>query len=57
VTSGNKSEPPASITEEIHCKRCGEAMALARVLSNFGDHPRFKLFRCVACGFYDVLKA
>jgi DNA-directed RNA polymerase subunit M/transcription elongation factor TFIIS len=63
VTSGTKSKPEqpgqkhTSTGEELHCKRCGEAMILATVLGEFGDKPRFKLFRCVACKFYDWVKA
>jgi hypothetical protein len=64
VTSGSKgrSGPPergqkhTSIAEELHCKRCGEAMTLATLLSKFGEQPRFKLFRCLACDFYDLVK-
>jgi hypothetical protein len=63
VTSGTKSgsEPPPArgqrtcIAEELHCKRCGGAMVLARVLS--GHETRFNLFRCLACDRYDRVKA
>jgi DNA-directed RNA polymerase subunit M/transcription elongation factor TFIIS len=67
VTSGTKSrsEPPesvpnstsTSITGELRCKRCSEAMTLVTVLSKFADRPRFKIFRCTACDFYDSVKA
>jgi hypothetical protein len=30
---------------------------LATLVSKFGDQSRFKLFRCLACGFYDWVKA
>jgi hypothetical protein len=32
-------------------------MTFATVLSEAADQPRFKLFRCLACGFYDRVKA
>jgi hypothetical protein len=61
--SDSASESPGNprrdlIPEELHCKRCGEAMTqFGTLFGNFGDEPRFKLFRCVACGFYDWVKA
>jgi DNA-directed RNA polymerase subunit M/transcription elongation factor TFIIS len=65
VTSGStdKTGPAARekgspIAKELHCKRCGEAMTtLGAILGNLGDEPRSKLFRCLACGLYDWMKA
>jgi hypothetical protein len=62
VTSGNKgrSDLPESVpnsADELRCKRCSEAMMLVTVLSKFSDRPRFKVFRCTACDFYDSIKA
>lgn len=66
MTTGSKgvSEPSvhdpnsASVAGELHCKRCGEAMTtLGMLASDFANRSRFKLFRCLACGFYDWVKA
>jgi DNA-directed RNA polymerase subunit RPC12/RpoP len=62
VTSGTKSRPvppgekQTSTGEELHCKRCGGEMLLVTVLSD-GDGLRPNLFRCLACDFYDLVKA
>jgi hypothetical protein len=32
-------------------------MELTTVLDKFGDRPRFKIFRCGACGFCEWVKA
>jgi DNA-directed RNA polymerase subunit M/transcription elongation factor TFIIS len=55
-----RSESPTcgqltSMDEDIHCKRCGGAMVWSTVRS--GDEPRFNVFRCLACDFYDMVKA
>jgi DNA-directed RNA polymerase subunit M/transcription elongation factor TFIIS len=62
VTSGTTSRSEtstcgqhASIAGEFNCRRCGGAMLLATVLS--GDKPRFHLFRCLACDYYERVEA
>lgn len=65
MTNGTKGkatpaacEKGSPIAKELHCKRCGEAMTtFGTLFSNFRDEPRFKLFRCLACGLYDWVKA
>jgi GAF domain-containing protein len=43
-------------TGQPHCKRCGGGMLLVTVLSR-EDESRLNLFRCLACDFYDLVKA
>jgi hypothetical protein len=47
------SQTHISIGEELRCKCCGGAMLLAAALSSH----RLNLFRCLACDFYDLVKA
>jgi hypothetical protein len=57
VTRGTDGRlEPTRITEQPHCKRCGGQMLLVTVLSD-GDGLPLTLFRCLACDFYDLVKA
>lgn len=35
------------------CSKCAGALDLVTVLSPVGEHPSYRIYRCVTCGFIE----